>query len=612
MLEFFIGETSQIMSTNVTNPQGGTPNEPLREKYFLWMVLCATAITYLGVLRFDFDYDDYPQIVFNPFVRAWNFVPQYFVSSVWKQMSPFAPGNYYRPLFLLLLRVNYSIFANRALGWHLVTLGLHLVVTWQVFRLVKKMTGEFTLAWLSAALFGLHPVHHEVVGWISATTESLFAVLFLAGFLAYLNSKARSRTLWMAASCALYAAALLAKETAIVLPALVFVFAWLDDQPEPGHAEPSAGDRLKSALFSAGMYLPVALLYLIARNRILSGLGHSWAPVSLKSWLFTLPSILLFYVRHLFLPVGMSESYDVYYQNQFSIAHVALPTVALLATAGAIFLLRNRLGSKAVAYALAWILVPLLPALDTFVFRPDELVHDRYLYVPSIGVALLFALAVSRLARSHKALFGQPAHVVALGAAVSLIFAALAVSAVRYWTDDYTLFTRAHQIAPLNGTAANNLSAEMIARHELDPAISILLDGYRRDPSDSRIALNLGRVYYKKGDLAKAEEYIQHGRMVDPGLADLYVTLGQIRLKQNRTKEAQEDLRQAVQLSPYSAPYHTSYGMVLALNGDCAGADREFDEALSLNPGEGLTLLQKQRCQAAQTPKPPATKPGQP
>lgn len=599
------------MSAKAAGNEQGVSRDPIREKYFVWAVLFATAVTYLGTLRYDFTYDDYPQVVFNPFVKAWHFVPQYFVSSVWKQMSPFAPGNYYRPLFLLLIRINYSIFGNRPLGWHLVTLALHLVVTWQVFRLVKKMTGEFTPAWLSAAIFGLHPAHHEVVGWISAITESQFAVLFLAAFLAYLNSRERSRTLWMGASCALYALALLAKETAIVLPALVFVFAWIDSKPESKHTHSVAGDRLKRAFLDAAVYLPVALLYLIVRNRILSGLGHSWAPVPLKNWLFTLPSILLFYVRHLFLPVGMSESYDVYYQGQFSMAHVGIPLLVLLTIACGIFLLRNRLGSKFVNYALAWILIPLLPALDTFVFRPDEIVHDRYLYLPSIGAALLIALAVSRLVQSPKVLFGQPAHAVALGAAVSLVFAALAVKAVSYWTDDYTLFTRAHQIAPLNGTAANNLSAEMIARQELDPAISILLGVYRRDPSDSRIALNLGHAYYKKGDLAKAEVYLQHGKAVDPGLADLYVTLGQIRLKQNRTKEAQDDLRQAVQLNPYSAPFHTGYGMILALNGDCADADREFDQALSLNPGEGLTMLQKRRCEAAQTPKPPSSKPGQ-
>jgi Flp pilus assembly protein TadD len=94
-------------------------------------------------------------------------------------------------------------------------------------------------------------------------------------------------------------------------------------------------------------------------------------------------------------------------------------------------------------------------------------------------------------------------------------------------------------------------------------------------------------------------------------MADLYVILGQIRLKQSRLKEAQDNLRLAVDLDPYSAPIHTSYGIILALNGDCRDANVQFDDALSLNPGEGLTELQKRRCSATMSPAPPAvTKPG--
>src|ERR1700733_6738639 len=76
--------------------------EALRERYFVWMILLVTTITYISTVRFDFVYDDFPQITYNPFLRAWHYVPQYFVSSVWKQMAPTTPGNYYRPLFLLL------------------------------------------------------------------------------------------------------------------------------------------------------------------------------------------------------------------------------------------------------------------------------------------------------------------------------------------------------------------------------------------------------------------------------------------------------------------------------------------------------------------------------
>jgi hypothetical protein len=583
-----------------------------REKYFVWMLLLVTTITYLGTIRFDFVYDDDPQIVHNPFLRAWHYAPQYFVSSVWKQMTPLTPGNYYRPLFLLFSRTTYSVFADHALGWHLIALLMHLLVTWLTFVLAKKMTGQFTTAWLAAVIFGVHPIHHEVVAWVSGTTESLFAILFLLAFLAYLQSREESKGFWMTLSCAAFALALLSKETAIILPALVFAHGWIQYSPAESENSPVIAGRFGSAFAPAAMFLPIAFLYLLVRNRILSGLGHSISHVAFGTWLLTLPSILLFYVRNWFFPFRLSEFYDLFYQSKFSLMHVLLPLMVLIALGAGVWFARNRLGGKAVGYAVAWIVIPLLPALDTFVFRPDELVHDRYFYVPSIGAALLVALLIERALRSRLGLFGQPTHVVVAGFALTILLAFFAGRAASFWSGNYALFSRAHQIAPLNGTALNDLGAEMISRQELDGAQNLLETGYQNAPSDFQFSLNLGRLYYRKGDFPKAESFIQRAKELNPDLAETYVVLGQIQLRQRRQKEAQESLRHAVDLNPYSAPFHTSYGIVLALNGDCADADQQFEASLALNPGDALTTVQMFRCRAALSPaKPLATKPGQ-
>lgn len=599
-----------MINTLGQNP--GPRPDTVQEKQFTWMILLVAALTFLGTVRFDFTYDDYPQIVFNPFIKAWSYVPQYFVSSVWKQMAPFAPGNYYRPLFLLLLRVNYSIFGDHPFGWHLVSLALHLVVTWQVYLVVRKITGRFTPAWVAAAIFGVHPIHHEVVAWVSGATESLLAVTFLAAFLAYLRSREEAKPLWTSVACGFFALALLSKETAIVFPALVFAYEWIRSKPADSGASASFADRFKGALSASWIYLPFAVAYLIVRNRVLAGLGHSFTSASYTEWLLTLPSILFFYVRNWFFPVRLSAFYDLYYQHGLNFAHVVLPALLLVAFVAVLWLVRRRLGAKDVGYAAAWMLIPLLPALDTFVFHSDVLVHDRYFYLPSIGAALLVALAVEHALETHTRLFDQPIHAVSLAAGLTIVLAFFAAQTVAYWVDDYALFSHSHRIAPLNGTVSNNLAAEMMSRHQLGPAELVLKNAYDAQPSDSHISLNLGRLYYREGDLPKAEAFIANAVRLDPTMADPYVVLAQIRLKQNRPKEAQNILRQAVELNPYSAPFHTSYGMVLALNGDCADANRQFDAALSLNPGEGLTELQKRRCGAA----PPdaaggATKPGQ-
>lgn len=598
--------TKELIAT--INKSRGTS---LREKYIVRILLLVTAVTYVGTIRFDFVYDDFPVIVNNPFLRAWHNVPQYFVNSLWGQIAPSSPGNYYRPLFLLLARANYALFAGRPLGWHLFAVGMHVLVTWIVYLVVRKMTGQFTTAWLAALIFGVHPIHNEVVAWVCGTPESLFAVLFLLAFLAFLRSQEGSKILWMSLSCALYALALLSKETAIVLPALAFAYAWVGSSPAENEQGAENPGRFRRAFAAAIPFLPIALVYLVARYKILSGLGHSMAQVSLMTWLFTLPSILLFYVKNWFFPFRLSQSYDLYYQPKLSLAHVLLPAMILIALGAAFWFLRNRLGSKVVGYAVSWIVIPLLPALDTFVFTSGQLVHDRYFYVPSIGAALLIALLIERAAKTRLGVFGQPTHVVVTGLALTILLASLSGWQVTFWRSDYALFSRAHQIAPLNANVLNNLGLELMSRNDMAGAQKLLETGYQNNPSDFHFPLNLGRLYYTKHDYQKAESLMLQAQKLAPDLADTYVFMGQIQLREQRLKEAQESLHHAVKLNPYSAAYHTTYGIVLALNGDCTDADQQFEAALALDPGDAVTQGQMSRCRAELSPAmAPATKPG--
>jgi tetratricopeptide (TPR) repeat protein len=566
---------------------------------FIAVALVLTAITFLGTLRFGFVYHDFEQLAENPFIKSWRYVPEYFYTSLWAHLFPQDPGTYYRPLFPLWSLLNYSVFKVRPFGWHVTTLLLHLIVTFLVYLVVHRMTRRRNLAWLTALIFGVHPIHHETVAWVSGSTESLFAALFLASFLAFLHSREHRRALWMTVSCALYGLAMLAKETAVVLPALVFAYAWIEDG-ESSVAEASRrGARLRRAFTAAVAFLPVAGLYLLLRYEVLGGLNFTQTHVSVYAWLLTVPSILFFYLRHWFFPAQYSEFYDLFYQAEPNIWHVILPGVVLLAIGILVWKFRGRLGSREVGFAGAWILITLLPALDTVVFRPDELVHDRYFYLPSLGAALLVGLLVEPVGRAGVKVFGRPFRLVASGLALAVVLALCSVHASSFWANDYALMTRAHQIAPKNHTGLNDLGVELLLRGKVDEAQAMFEQAGKEHPGDWAVAFNLGRAEYLKHDYAVAEEHLRRAIQLRPTAADPYVTLGQIQLKANRPGDALESMRRAVELSPFSPKFHTVYGVVLEVNGKCPAAVTEFEAALALDPNDVFARRERERCRSA-------------
>jgi hypothetical protein len=273
-------------------------------------ILGLAALVYAGTLRFPFVYDDNGQIVQNALVQAWRFVPQYFRGQVWQYLFPNAPANYYRPLNMLWFRLNDALFGLHPAGWHAATVLLHLVAICLVYLLARRLTGRPAVAGLTAIFFAIHPMRHEVVAWVSGSTESLWSVFFLCSFLAYLESREQNRAAWMAASCALYLAALLSKETSIVLPGVVFAHAWLYHHDPAADAQPPARGAAKDALQNAAIYAPVACIYLAVRIHALHGFSHSQTRLSPATFLLTLPSVIIFYVSQWLLPLRTSEFYD--------------------------------------------------------------------------------------------------------------------------------------------------------------------------------------------------------------------------------------------------------------------------------------------------------------
>ncbi len=188
-------------------------------------ILAATFLAYAGTLGFGFVFDDVAGIVRNDSIRAWHYLPSYFTSHVWSFLYPHLLSNYYRPLFLLWLRLNDAVFGLRPWGWHLTSVAAHLVATYLVYCLGLRLTRDAWVAAFAGLIFGLDPVHLEAVAYVSAVPELLCTLLVLAALLAWLRARESRPRTWLAVALALYSGALLAKESGMIQPIFSAVYA---------------------------------------------------------------------------------------------------------------------------------------------------------------------------------------------------------------------------------------------------------------------------------------------------------------------------------------------------------------------------------------------------
>src|SRR5260370_29756859 len=136
--------------------------------------------------------------------------------------------------------------------------------------------------------------------------------------LCYLKGRKRgSVLLWPAASVFLFGLALLAKETAIVLPAVLWTY-----------EVTFAPDREKYPLRLRRLapYAAVALIYLVVRRVSLG--GTFTPPIPWAVMFLTWPSVLWNYLRHMLWPVNLTIVCDLPYVTRVDLRNVILPPAA--------------------------------------------------------------------------------------------------------------------------------------------------------------------------------------------------------------------------------------------------------------------------------------------
>lgn len=382
------------------------PEEPVHAPSYaspatqwLWIAILAlaAALPYLPTLGYGFVYDDAPQIIHNPDILSLQNIPQFFTQFISKAgLHNSRQPVFYRPLFYSQLCLTRVLFGPGPFGFHLVSLLFHIGNTLLLYAVAHRLGLRQAVARMAALLFAVHPVHVESVVWPSASPDLMVLSAALASLLAFFRAQEVRQSpavsyCWRGLSLVAFLAALFVKETSLIILPLLIAAVLLGPASDPS--------TLRRLAVSLAPYIIVTLCYFVIRTHVLHGLAATITPTSLLDMARTWPSVFWFYERHLILPTHSSILYDYDLVEHATFAAFWFPLGAVLTTCSvaAFFLWKRR--SAAIVVALLLMVVPILLVLNFRVFYWGDLVHDRYLYVPSAGFCILAAIALLEISR---------------------------------------------------------------------------------------------------------------------------------------------------------------------------------------------------------------------
>jgi Flp pilus assembly protein TadD len=452
-----------------------------------------------------------------------------------------------------------------------------------VFLLLRRLLGD-ARTWAAAAgaaLFAVHPVQVEPVGWVSGMKDLLCGTFTLVSLWAYVvfaqasaaegaSETQRGRRWWYyGLGIFAFVLAMLSKPTAVVTPVMAAAIDVL-----------VLRRRGRDVAVSIAPWLVLAVPCVVwtkhfqAAEHVADEVPPIWQRVLVAT------DALAFYLGKLVFPWRLAIDYGRKPLVAVGKGWVYYTWLAPAACAAALLLARRRV-SPAVAAGVVLAGLGLLPVLGIvpFDFQAYSTVADHYLYLPMAGLALA---AAALLGRWPAARWGPAA------AAVLLVLTARSMAQAGHWHDNVTLFRHALDVNPYSGPMNKSLAAALRERGELGEALAAAQRAVELDPGDPRSRITLGSVLAASGRLPQAEATFRGALGMVP-TRDKEVqafALGQLAgvvAQQGRVEEGQALARQALQLHPDEANAHLNLGIMLAQQGRRAEAATELELAARLS-----------------------------
>jgi len=187
-------------------------NPPGINRTVLYIILAVISFAvYANSLQNEFVFDDESVVQGDPTIMDLSNIPKFFTGEMGFHK---VIGAYYRPVVSSSYAIDYAIWEFNPVGFHLTNILMHVINVLLFFTLLRLMFEKSVSPYkdyiilIASLIFAVHPIHTEVVAWVSGRTDGLACTFFFAAFIYYLKYSKLTTTKNLVMTLVMYALSL--------------------------------------------------------------------------------------------------------------------------------------------------------------------------------------------------------------------------------------------------------------------------------------------------------------------------------------------------------------------------------------------------------------------
>ena len=593
-------------------------------KASILFILCG--LLYFQGIDYGYVLDDVIVIKDNQFTSkgvagVWDILTNESMTGYFGEQKNLVQGSRYRPLSLVTFALEVEAFGMSPRVGHInniVFYGLTcMIIFWMLYLLLlnrdKNRDTFIGLAFITALIYTLHPVHTEAVANIKGRDEimaMIFSGLTVISVMHYVNSK----KLWqLIIAVFMFFLGLLSKENTItflaIIPAVMYFF---------------TSSKIEDYIKVMGLLLATTIAYLILRfnvagvpdfsMEITDVMNNPFYGMTGGQKLATISYTLLKYIGLSVAPIHLSHDYYPY----------AIPILnwedyrailGLLTHLGLAAVVFWKWKSKSItSFAIIFYLAA-LSIVSNVVVNVGTFMNERFIFISTIGSCLLIVYLLREKLWNWKSPIGKYIAYGILGVMI-IGYAYKTFTRIPAWESALTLNQSAVKVSTNSARANSFMSTALYnnARAESDrekkkvmlikgmqysnKAAALIPDYknaqlmragmaselYKLDQNLPKLLATFKDAGSNRPDIPFIVEYIEYlrgNRMSDDAIINFYYDLGynELLLKKNNSKWAMHYLGKAYEITKTNTTVNKAIGDTYKMIGDNANANKFYQSA---------------------------------